>query len=159
MESVDAIRLCPEDTSRLEKLTDRITSYAMNGYLREEGFNPAGKTPGFTPKFSMLTVTHRTIVVFEAGRRKISRDEVDPLETAFDHVESQDWFSIDNLKRQRQTPSVSAVWQDVKSEVAVDRHHGGVANYLYADGHVDAISANQIAEWCDAEFNFAVPPQ
>ena len=159
MESVDAIRLCPEDVSRQEKLTDRITSYAMNGYLREEGFNPAGRTPGFTPKFSMLSDTHRTIVVFEAGKRKMHADEVDPLELTFDHVESPDWFSIDNLKRQHETPPVPAVWDDVKREVAVDRHHGGVANYLYADGHVDTISATQIAEWCDAEFNFAMPPQ
>ena len=40
MESVDAIRLCPEDTSRHENLTDRITSYAMNGYLRDPEFSP-----------------------------------------------------------------------------------------------------------------------
>jgi len=34
-----------------------------------------------------------------------------------------------------------------------------VANYLYADGHVEAISSAQIAEWCDDGVNFAVPPQ
>jgi prepilin-type N-terminal cleavage/methylation domain-containing protein/prepilin-type processing-associated H-X9-DG protein len=158
MESVDAIRLCPEDTSRLESLTDRITSYAMNGYLREPDVGPTGPERGFVPKFYNLLETHRTIVVFEAGKRKISENEVDVLELNFDHVESQDWFSIDNLKRQRET-GVPAVWQEVKRDVAVDRHHGGVANYLYADGHVDSISANQIAEWCDAEFNFAIPPQ
>jgi prepilin-type processing-associated H-X9-DG protein len=50
------------------------------------------------------------------------------------------------------------VWNAVKDEVAVDRHQGGVANYLYADGHVEMISAEQIAEWCDAAFNFAMPP-
>jgi prepilin-type N-terminal cleavage/methylation domain-containing protein/prepilin-type processing-associated H-X9-DG protein len=158
MESVDAIRLCPEDRSRHENLTDRITSYAMNGYLRDPEFSPTGPEIGFVPKFQSLKETHRTIVVFEAGRRKMSEKEADPLEMTFDHVESQDWFSIDNLKRQRET-SVPAVWKDVKSEVAVDRHHGGVANYLYADGHVETISANQIAEWCDGEFNFAIPPQ
>jgi prepilin-type processing-associated H-X9-DG protein/prepilin-type N-terminal cleavage/methylation domain-containing protein len=159
MESVDVIRLCPEDVSRHEKLTDRLTSYAMNGYLREEGFNPAGKTPGFTPKCSMLTDTHRTIVLFEAGKRKMRAEESDPLETNFDHVESPNWFSIANIKRQHDTPPIPAVWSAVKREVAVDRHSGGVANYLYADGHVETISAEQIAEWCEAEFNFAMPSQ
>ena len=47
----------------------------------------------------------------------------------------------------------------MKKEVAVDRHHGGVANYLFADGHVEPIAAQQIAEWCDAGVNFAIPPQ
>jgi prepilin-type processing-associated H-X9-DG protein len=157
MESVDAIRLCPEDVSRHERLTDRITSYAMNGYLRDPEFSPTGPELGFVPKFQSLRETHRTIVVFEAGKRKISDKEADPLEMTFDHVESQDWFGIDNMKRN--TSPMHAVWDNVKTDVAVDRHHGGVANYLYADGHVGTIPADQIAEWCDAGFNFAIPPQ
>jgi prepilin-type N-terminal cleavage/methylation domain-containing protein/prepilin-type processing-associated H-X9-DG protein len=165
MESVDAIRLCPEDRERIENpaYTDakgnvievRPTSYAMNGYLREEGFNPAGKTPGFAPKFSMLAETHRTIIMFEAGSN---------VGITKDHVECPEWFSAYNMKRN--TPPNHAVWDQVADlgeekpgEVAVKRHHGGVANYLYADAHVEAISADQIAEWCDAGFNFAVPPQ
>jgi prepilin-type N-terminal cleavage/methylation domain-containing protein/prepilin-type processing-associated H-X9-DG protein len=157
MESVDAIRLCPEDVSRLANITDRITSYAMNGYLREPDVGPTGPEPGFVPKFYNLIETHRTIVVFEAGKRKTTEKDIDLLELNFDHVESQDWFGIDNMKRN--TPPLHAVWDDVKSEVAIDRHHGGVANYLYADGHVEVISADQIAEWCDSGFNFAIPPQ
>lgn len=159
MESVDAIRLCPEDLKRIEnppyddadgnRVELRPTSYAMNGYLRPEGFNPAGRTPGFVTRFAQLTETHRTIVMFEAG---------DGVEITRDHVESPDWFSADNLKRQRETKA-PAVWQDVKRDVAVDRHHGQSANYLYADGHVEPIAAEQIAEWCGAEFNFAIPPQ
>jgi prepilin-type processing-associated H-X9-DG protein len=159
MENVDAIRLCPDDLKRIENpaYTDakgnvievRPTSYAMNGYLRPEGFNPTGiKTPGFVTRFSQLLETHRTIVMFEAGFG---------VEATKDHVESPDWFSADNLKRN--TPPNHAVWDSVKAEVAVDRHHGGLANYLYADGHVDVISADQIAEWCDASMNFAIPTQ
>jgi prepilin-type processing-associated H-X9-DG protein len=121
----------------------------MNGYLRPEGFNPTGiKTPGFVTRFSQLVETHRTIVMFEAGFS---------VEVNKDHVESSDWFGIDNMKRN--TPPMHAVWDNVKTDVAVDRHHGGVANYLYADGHVETIPADQIAEWCDAGFNFAMPPQ
>jgi prepilin-type N-terminal cleavage/methylation domain-containing protein/prepilin-type processing-associated H-X9-DG protein len=147
MESVDAVRLCPEDRDRIELQSDRPTSYAMNGYLREEGFNPAGPTPGFTTKFSKLIDTHRTILMFEAGPG---------VELTQDHVECPDWFSEYNLARN--TPPKHAVWNAVRAEVAVARHQG-VAHYLYADGHVDALSAEQIAEWCDAGFNFAIPPQ
>jgi prepilin-type processing-associated H-X9-DG protein len=71
-----------------------------------------------------------------------------------DHVESPDWFDTDNMKR---NAIQHAVWNDVQGEVAVARHQGTVANYLYADGHVDAIPAEQIEEWCDSGFNFAIP--
>jgi prepilin-type processing-associated H-X9-DG protein len=43
--------------------------------------------------------------------------------------------------------------------VAIDRHPGPAANYLYADGHVDGISSEQIATWCNDGFNFAEPPR
>jgi prepilin-type processing-associated H-X9-DG protein/prepilin-type N-terminal cleavage/methylation domain-containing protein len=146
MESVDAVRLCPEDLKRIELESDRPTSYAMNGYLRPEGFNPTGiKTPGFVTKFQNLLQTHTTIVMFEAGNG---------VNSTRDHVESPDWFDESNMKR---NATDHAVWMDVQGEVAVARHNGGVANYLYADGHVDAIAAEQIAEWCDAGFNFAIP--
>ena len=158
LESVDEIRLCPEDIRRVEKDagTDekgkarelRETSYAMNGYLREPDIGPHGPEPGFVDKLYNLLETHRTYVAFEAG---------DTVAATFDHVESPDWFSGFNLKRN--TPPTSAVWNAVKKEVAVDRHHGGVANYLFADGHVEPIAAQQIAEWCDVGVNFAIPPQ
>ena len=46
----------------------------------------------------------------------------------------------------------------MQGDLAVDRHQGNVANYLYADGHVKAIPASQIEEWCDEGFDFAKPP-
>jgi len=128
----------------------------MNGYLREPDVGPFGPEPGFAAKLYALPETHRTIVVFEAGKRKILAEDSDKLEANFDHVESPEWFSAYNLKRNDQ--SRRAVWNAVKEEVAVDRHQGGVANYLYADGHVETITAEQIAEWCDAALNFAIPP-
>ena len=71
LESVDEIRLCPEDIRRVEKDagTDekgdarelRETSYAMNGYLREPDIGPHGREPGFVDKLYNLLETHRTI--------------------------------------------------------------------------------------------------
>ncbi len=147
-ESVDEIRLCPEDHKRIEMESGRLTSYAMSGYLREADIGPSGREPGFVAKLYDLVETHRTIVAFEAG---------EPVAANFDHVESPDWFSAFNLKRN--DLSTRAVWNAVQDEVAVERHRGGVANYLYADGHVEPIAAEQIAEWCDAGMNFAIPPQ
>lgn len=149
MESVDEIRLCPEDLDRHEHASDRITSYAMNGYLREAKVDPLGnREPGFVANLYDLLQTHRTIVMFEAGFG---------VEMTEDHVHSFDWFSQYNLKRN--TPPKHAVWDAVKAEVAVDRHHGQLANYLYADGHVEAIGSEKVAEWCSSEYNFAIPPQ
>ncbi len=149
MENVDKIRLCPEDIERHDHTSDRLTSYAMNGYLREAEVDPFGhREPGFVASLYDLSQTHRTIVMFEAGAG---------VEVTQDHVHAQDWFSEYNLKRN--TPPKRAVWNAVKGEVAVDRHLGQMANYLYADGHVEAISSQQITEWCDSEHNFAIPPE
>jgi prepilin-type processing-associated H-X9-DG protein/prepilin-type N-terminal cleavage/methylation domain-containing protein len=141
LENVDDIRLCPEDLARLERRSDRITSYAMNGYLREPPVNPFGPSPtGFANRIDVLRQTSRTILAFEAGSG---------IETSFDHVESPTWFSSFNM-------ASGTVWDAVKGEVAVDRHAGG-ANYLFADGHVDAIAAAAVAGWCRKGHNFALP--
>ena len=158
MESVDEVRLCPEDHERIENpayvdaqgnvVETRPTSYAMNGYLRQEKPDPHGNVPpGFVSKFSNLAETHRTIMMFEAGPA---------VDLTIDHVESPEWFSEENLNGNSTTHEV---WNTVSKQVAVDRHQGTTANYLYADGHVDVISADQISEWCDAGTNFALPAQ
>jgi prepilin-type N-terminal cleavage/methylation domain-containing protein/prepilin-type processing-associated H-X9-DG protein len=181
MESVDAVRLCPNDLDRIEtttyKLPDgtvagepRPTSYAMNRYLGPPEDLPAAlaanpaivaqyKEP-FAPKMSQLASTSKTIVMFEAGCG---------VDLTTDHVESPDWFDESNGKR-----SATAIWTDVESQVAVGRHGNaqqsrdsekgratnstsGSANYLYVDGHVDVIMAEQISDWCTNGVNFALP--
>ena len=161
LESVDAIRLCPDDLLRVEKVYDKVqTSYAMNGYLREPTLVSASlpaaaqtalnaKNEGLVDDFDRLIATTETILLFESVTQT--------LNARFDHVESPDWFSRSNL--QHNGSQDDAVWLDVKADVAVDRHAGAVANYVYADGHVVAISAEQIAQWCREGFNFAIPPQ
>ena len=153
MESVDAIRLCPEDLARIEQTEGRKTSYAMNGYLQDPakayGSLPPGVSPpeGMTGSLYDLQSTHATIMMFEAGTL---------VEVNYDHVESPQWFREQNLKNNATT---QAVWGDVTRDVAVDRHQGVLANYLYADGHVKAITSEEIAVWCHEGFNFAKPPE
>ena len=187
-EGVDAIRLCPAHLDRFSgeyrsdwrevgedgELVDGdnrfelVTSYAMNGYLREPTPIPRNPTPaqvltirmeneGILDSFNKLPETHRTIVVVEATTFFL-------LQSA-DHVHSWEWFSDENLRNN--DPDTRAVWNQVvndaasegNGELAAARHQSSVANYLYADGHVAPISVDQIAEWCDEGFNFIVPPQ
>lgn len=189
MEDVDSVRLCPEHLDLVEgrfrlkvRETDQTgatindgddrevvpTSYAMNGYLRERDPRPAGVPPpviaawkaqneGRVDSFDKLRSTHDTMLVLEATSQVIVHD--------YDHIETYNWFSQLNLANN--DPPQRAVWtavagdpdRDIDGELAVDRHQGGVANYLYADGSVRVIAADQIAEWCDEGFNFVIPPQ
>ena len=152
------MRFCPEDIELQEKAktpTYPGTSYAMNGYLAEPPpptTLPNGlvvdESEGFVENLYDLPETHATIVMFEVTGLVAS--------ATFDHVESDRWFSESNLKN---NANEHRVWKAVQREVAVMRHQGTTANYLYADGHVKAIAADQIAAWCDEGFNFAIPPQ
>ena len=148
LENVNKIRFCPEDL-RLQELEKNPhypgTSYGLNSYLQKA---PPPKTtlgghfidspPGYTDNFNDLAETHKTIMLFEA--RQVT------LASTFDHVDSQYWFSEKNVFDK---DDEGLVWIAVQREVAVTRHQGDLANYLYADGHVEAISADVIQQWCE----------
>lgn len=144
MESVDAIRICPDDPLGNQRLNNRETSFVLNGYLALVldidlgGGVHIRNIYGAVKNINKVKATSKTMVLFEAA------------EAHFDHVHSYDWFSEHNINTKR-------VFEAVSREVAVNRHHGGVANYLYLDNHVTTIPATQIAEWCDEQFNFAMP--
>jgi prepilin-type processing-associated H-X9-DG protein len=119
----------------------------LNGYLREptqvELLVYPDTVDDFVSDFYDLPQTHATIVAFEAGAT---------VEGTLDHVDSWTWFT-------EAYPTAADRWARVQQELAVDRHGGNVANYLYADGHVSGISAAQIQAWIEAEHNFVRPPQ
>jgi prepilin-type processing-associated H-X9-DG protein/prepilin-type N-terminal cleavage/methylation domain-containing protein len=152
VESVDEVRLCPEDHKRIEEDSDRLTSYALNGYLRKptevERIVYPEIVPDFVPDFYDLASTHETMLLFEAG---------DSVDVNFDHVHSWTWFA--EPIQPDDDDAANDRWENVTKEVAVDRHPGGVANYLYADGHVAPIASSEISAWVEEEFNFARPPQ
>ncbi len=189
MENVDEIRVCPEHNDILEgrlrfsrQSTDTsgrtiddgdnraigLTSYLLNGYLREPSQKPPGAPPpviaawqasneGVVDNFNKLLSTHDTIVAIEATTWAVVAN--------YDHAHTFEWFSPANLAR---NDDERAVWRRVAGdpedanfpgELAADRHQSTTANYLYADGSVRAISADQVAEWCDTGFNFVMPPQ
>lgn len=149
MENVDEIRLCPEDLKRIERSSGADTSYVMNGYLRrptqaEKQVHPDEVADMISNLFD-LPETHNTIMLFEAA-------DTNAVEYQFDHVHAMEWFSEEN-------PTAEDRRKAIEFEVATERHSHTAANYLYADGHVEAIPASQIAEWAEEDFNFARPPQ
>ena len=81
-------------------------------------------------KMDKVQQTHLTIVLFEGIASK--------LLVHYDHVHCYSWFSATNLALKG--PPNYAVYKEVSNEVALDRHPGKAANYLYADGHVDGIT-------------------
>ncbi|MEM8680106.1 MAG: DUF1559 domain-containing protein [Planctomycetota bacterium] len=149
MEDVDAIRLCPEDTARIQLESGRETSYAINGYLREpsrgeklvvQGTPDEGNIDNFADRMQEIRATHKTLVMLEAG---VS------VESAYDHIHTWEWFT-------EKYPTPEERLAKIAVDVAIDRH-AGTANYLYADGHVITLSEDQIAQWVNNEFNFVKP--
>ncbi len=145
LEDVDLMRICPDDPVGEQRYVDDETSYVLNGYLsividlNLGGGNSIRNVHGSVKKIDKVKATSKTIAMFE-GTDQIHND----------HVHSYDWFSEGNINQGR-------VFDFVSGEVDVARHNGGIANYLYLDGHVAGIPQDQIREWCDAPFNFAKP--
>ena len=149
LESVDAIRLCPDDTARIQFESERVTSYVINAYLREptraerflyEGTADEGLIDDFADRLREIRATHKTLVMLEAG---VS------VETSYDHVDNWEWFT-------EKYPTPEERLAKIRADVAIDRHAGS-ANYLYADGHVITLPEEQIAEWVFAGFNIVKP--
>ncbi|HEY2827683.1 MAG TPA: DUF1559 domain-containing protein [Pirellulales bacterium] len=138
MEDVDAIRICPDDPHGDERLKIKMTSYALNGYLSSEPPLPLQYLNA-----AKLKSSSKTIVMFELANTK-------PLDLSSDHVHSFNWFV-------KSAVTSGSVFNNIKGDVQVDRH-GGSANYLYADGHVDRITETQISTWATQPFDFAIPP-
>jgi len=137
MESVDRIRICPDDPRRDERLATKGTSYVLNGYI-------VVPRPDSCLDLDECQATSRMITVFEGAD---SRE----LGASGDHAHSYEWFRDSNYQR-------GVVWESITDDIQVDRH-GDVSNYLYADGHVETLSSAQIREWVDRKFNFAQPPE
>ncbi len=153
MESVDAIRICPEDAQADDRLRDKETSYILNSYLAADPPELESLPPDQQDNYRAVknlwdvAETGKTIMMFEA------KEGID-----VDHTHGWQWFSSYNL--QYQTPELSLVWDELQREVAPERHPGNAANYLFGDGHVELISSEQVQLWCaegTASENFARP--
>ncbi len=136
LENVDAIRICPEDPLAVERLQARATSYLINDYLARK------ELPDAKHNLRQIQTTSRTIALFEIAD-KLSASPSN------EHVHASLWFVPLLVKR-------GEVLYQIQQEVQIDRHQQA-AHYLYLDGHVEAVSREQIAQWIDAGYQFAQP--
>jgi prepilin-type N-terminal cleavage/methylation domain-containing protein/prepilin-type processing-associated H-X9-DG protein len=147
MEDVDAIRICPSDQLGRLRLLGKGASYTLNGYLSKEA------RPSFDTRRKVVA-TSQTVIAFELSEKKdagaLRTDNPNDIDPYNDHVHSFNWFSTSNINNQR-------VVMAVGNEIAIDRHHDA-SHFLYADGHVELISVEQIEAWAAQPYNFAKPP-
>jgi prepilin-type N-terminal cleavage/methylation domain-containing protein/prepilin-type processing-associated H-X9-DG protein len=135
-ENVDQLRICPEDPKWRERLDARASSYVINDYLA------APEVPDAVRNINKLAATSRTLVVLEGADKRGPDPE-------YDHAHTSQWFSQLN---QDWGLVESAVLEDIQP----DRHFEN-SHYLYVDGHVVAIPAEQIHQWIASNTNFAKP--
>jgi len=143
LESVDAIRICPEDKLQAERLRAKGTSYVINDYLAAENTN------GGVRNINKLAATSHTIISLEGA--EVNKKGQQLIEPKYDHAHCSQWFS--ELNRQ-----YGFVETAVTNDILPDRHFSA-SNFLYVDGHVDSIAAEQVAEWISTNFDFAKPDQ
>ena len=139
MESVDAIRICPDDTKAAERAEAKLTSYAMNAYLTDEP-----RTLAVTNR-NKLRASSKTLVAFEIADQKAPIIEND-------HVHNHAWFTSLTVARKQ-------VLGKIEADAAIHRH-AGASHFLYADWHVEPVSALTVAEWANTQSptdNFCVP--
>jgi prepilin-type N-terminal cleavage/methylation domain-containing protein/prepilin-type processing-associated H-X9-DG protein len=142
LENVDSVRICPRDPKRDERLKQHGTSYVLNEYIC---------VPGEDECLSLqhLKVSSNTITVFIVS---------DFMGTSVmsDHTHSRDWLV---------TPT--GAWKRVCNDIQPDRHvmgsgnddhTSGTSNYLFADGHVEALAAEGMSGRINSGDNFAKPP-
>lgn len=144
MENVDVIRICPNDPKAKDRLSSKGTSYVINEYICEPGIDAA-------LYLNHIQATSRTMMVFTSSDEK-------GYATTEDHTHSREWFELP-----------TGAWDRIVADIQPNRFFGGppnqprdkrttgVSNYLFADGHVEAIPASQIRSWADSGFNFARP--
>ena len=144
--TVDQIRICPSDTLRSWIRTNFACSYVLNEYTSTDRrtqpgsariIDPDGGTVGVSTtqrRLDLLPQPTRTILVFEASElgQRIGDSKTHP----------DTWF---------------LGWSNVVADIDPYRH-GRSANYLYADGHVEAIPAAAVRTRVERGDNPAVPP-
>lgn len=142
--NVDKIRMCPSDPRRAERLEQNGTSFTFNSFVAVPQFGPFGNLTRPVRKLHGYRSPSATHLMFETS------DSYGPGVFS-DHTHSSHW---------------TLGWNEVVSDIQPDRHSSGKksmdhssgkANYLFVDGHVEAMDASYLKAQIDAGINFAEP--
>ena len=172
VESVDSIRLCPDDplgglrmaglpgsgvdyadpqhVDPAKRFTPQ-TSYVANGYLSfdesvigSKGINNLNRVQARS-KAVMLFEKYSDPAIVSDRTKQIA----ELLSSHFDHTHSPDWFRWYPSRKDRVLRSIAA-------DIQVDRHANG-SHFAYADGHVELVGETQVNDWVNEGFEFAKP--
>lgn len=124
-ENVDAVRTCPDDPNHEKWLAEKGTSYMINQYV-----STSNETlPGSVRNINKIRETSKLIILFEGADQRNATD---------DHVHCPDWYRPEALM-------TKTSWKLLTKEVHPARHDHS-SNFLYADGHVEAIPEETLYE-------------
>lgn len=146
MGDFDETRICPADPKRAERLKASGSSYILNSYIFVPppvgGFRrPSGPRLN---RLSAIPEPSRTLMAFVCSDRT-------GVGTGNDHTHSNLWTS----------------WSAVCNDISPDRFGGGArasdktrgrSIYLYVDGRVEALPANEVKSKIERGLNIAKPP-
>jgi prepilin-type processing-associated H-X9-DG protein len=143
MESVDAIRICPEDPKADERLEKRATSYVTNDYLINDlPPTAAAEVDGAVQNLRQVHSTTTTMTTFEIAEA-LKADEKN------EHAHARLWFTPFNIDEG---------WVQFYIEQNINlKRHFEASNYLFLDAHVETIAADEILRWADEAHDFAKP--
>jgi prepilin-type N-terminal cleavage/methylation domain-containing protein len=147
---VNAVRVCPADPQRKERLVHPTSSYVLNEYIAVDTVDPFGQLSG--PSYrnkDRLKRPAETITTF------VGADDLPPALTS-DHTHSRLWFLA--------PPNVP--WDTLRHDTQPDRYRvhktadntGGSSLYLYADVHLENLRAKTVKDRADAWQDFSKPP-
>lgn len=143
--NVDEVRICPADPAAERRREAKGTSYVLNEYIAVPLVDPFGRVKESFGNIRALPFPARTITLF------IGADGLD-VGVSSDHTHSRNWKG----------------WSQVLADIQPDRHRPGApaadrtrgsANYLFADGHVEAIDAARVKRAIERKINIATVPQ
>jgi prepilin-type N-terminal cleavage/methylation domain-containing protein/prepilin-type processing-associated H-X9-DG protein len=144
MESVDSIRICPEDPIADERLAAKGTSYVANDHLIND-FDPSlvSDEVDFVRNLRQVPSTSKTMVAFEIADKWSATKRVE-------HAHATEWFA------DAENADDGIIAFKIETDVKLNQH-ANASNYLYLDGHVELLSAETIRGWADEKYNFAKP--
>ncbi len=145
VENCDKIRISPADPHGEARLKANGTSYVLNSYIFIPEIGPFGEVGASLANVRRLPFPAHTMLAFNVSDQQ-------GASVVNDHTHGERW---------------AGNWTRVCADIQPDRHRAGspkadhtegAANYLFADGHVQAIAAAEVKRQIDRGVTFSKPP-
>lgn len=145
VENCDKIRISPADPKGEARLQANGTSYILNSYIFVPEIGPFGEVGASLGNVRRLPFPAHTMLAFNVSDQQ-------GASVLSDHTHGELW---------------PRDWKRVCADIQPDRHRAGSskadhtegsANYLFADGHVEAIAATEVKRQIDRGVAFSKPP-